>query len=167
MVIDQNFIWTRYYKYIENFRRICWKARLWKFRDFVYEIQASIPCKYRSIGCISMHEGNHSFRGTQRTPIHAEHVALAPRGRIIDEGGQGTVDRLVEEMENGRGGGYSRHRNEARPSSRIRCSSAGKRGVEERKRSIMSTSAHRRAAKQASVKLKHATGEFLKPGIKA
>lgn len=35
-----------------------------------------------------MHEGNHSFRGIQRTPIHAEHVALAPRGRIIDEGGR-------------------------------------------------------------------------------
>ncbi|KYQ60677.1 hypothetical protein ALC60_00302 [Trachymyrmex zeteki] len=55
--------------------------------------------------------------------------------------------------------GYSRHRNEAWPSSRIRCSSAGKRGVEERKQSIMSTSAQRRAAKQVSVKLGHSRHE--------
>ncbi|EGI68133.1 hypothetical protein G5I_03228 [Acromyrmex echinatior] len=120
--------------------------------DFVYEVQASIPCKYQLH--LRACEGNHSFRGIQRTSIHAEHVALAPRGRIIDEGGRENGRPTGKEVEDERSG-YSRHRNEAWPSSRIRCSSAGKRGVEERKQSIMSTSAQRRAAKQVSVKLGH------------
>lgn len=57
------------------------------------------------------------------------------------EGGKGKSGRPAEEEMEEKHGGYSRHRNKARPSSRIRCSSAGKRGVEERKRSIMSSSA--------------------------
>ncbi|KYN28830.1 hypothetical protein ALC57_01793 [Trachymyrmex cornetzi] len=132
------------------------RTHLWKFRDFVYEVQASIPCKYQLH--LRACEGNHSFRGIQRTSIHAEHVALAPRGRIIDEGGRENGRPAGKEVEDERGG-YSRHRNEAWPSSRIRCSSAGKRGVEERKQSIMSTSAQRRAAKQVSVKLGHSRHE--------
>ncbi|KYN42781.1 hypothetical protein ALC56_02583 [Trachymyrmex septentrionalis] len=148
---------TKFVPSAKNFSCSRKDVNLWLYyisRDFVYEVQASIPRKYQLRAC----EGNHSFRGIQRTSIHAEHVALAPRGRIIDEGGRENGRPTGKEVEDERGG-YSRHRNEAWPSSRIRCSSAGKRGVEERKQSIMSTSAQRRAAKQVSVKLGHSRHE--------
>ncbi|KAG5313020.1 SETMR methyltransferase, partial [Pseudoatta argentina] len=78
--------------------------------DFVYEVRASIPCKYQLH--LRACEGNHSFRGIQRTSIHAEHVALAPRGRIIDEWGRENGRPTGKEVEDERSG-YSRHRNEA------------------------------------------------------
>ncbi|TGZ37147.1 hypothetical protein DBV15_05852 [Temnothorax longispinosus] len=78
------------------------------FKGHTYEKLAILFMKYKlrylyraASPCM---RGNHSFRGTQRTPIHAEHVALAPRGRIIDEGGRERSTGCGQEVEDERGG---------------------------------------------------------------